>query len=275
MEYNFLESDNSIEDNDIIIVGYPYDSSASFRAGSRKGPMSLRYYSYSLETFSPYFKKDIHTKKYADIGDIELSFGDFNLIENTIYNKTKELLQKGKRIISIGGEHTITYPIIKAYNENYENLIMIILDAHADLREEYLGNKYSHACTSNLCSKVIGYNNIIQLGPRSYTEEEYKLLNNLLFYSENINDFDFSLLKDKNIYLSIDLDILDPSILPGTGTPEPDGIMFNDLIKFLTQLYKFKVIGADIMELAPDYDISGISSIVASKILRELILILS
>ncbi len=274
MDYNFLESENTIENNDIIIVGYPYDSSSSFRSGSRKGPMSLRYYSYNLETFSPYFKKDIHTKKYADIGDIELSFGKFELVENVIYENTLKLLELNKDIISLGGEHTISYPIIKAYKEKYKDLILIILDAHADLRKEYLRNKFSHACTTYLCSKVLGMKNIIQLGPRSYTEEEYRELGNTLFYSQNINDLDFSLLENKNIYLSIDLDVLDTSVLPGTGTPEPGGIMFNELMDFIIKLSKYKIIGADIVELAPDYDMTGISSITAAKILREVILIL-
>jgi len=270
----FLEASEDVKNSNIVIAGYPYDSTSSFRSGSRKGPNAIREYSWNLETFSPFTKMDIHTKKYADSGDIELPFGDTKRAINMIYSNTKKLLKKGKKVISLGGEHTVTYPIIKAYSEFYDDFIMIVFDAHADLRDNYLGVKYSHACAMNLCSGVIGSKRICQFGIRSYTKEEYEYSPNMLHFSDNLNDFDFNKIKNKRIYISIDIDALDSSVVPGTGTPEPGGLFFREFMDFLLKFSNYEVIGCDLVELAPDYDPSGISAAAASKITRELILLL-
>jgi len=274
MGYDFLEASNDIDSGDIVIVGYPFDSTSSFRSGSRNGPYSLRYHSWNLETFSPYRKTDIHTKRYSDIGDVELPFGDINKTNLMIYENTRRLLTMKKRIISLGGEHSVTYPIIKAYNEFFDDFVMVVFDAHADLREDYQGVEFSHACVIRNCSKLITPKRICQLGIRSYTEEEWKYSSNMFFFSDRTENFDFSVLKGRKIYISIDIDALDPSIVPGTGTPEPGGFFFNDFMNFLIKFRDFDVIGCDLVELSPDYDPSAVSSIAAAKIVRELILLL-
>ncbi|MGE3062264.1 MAG: agmatinase [bacterium] len=274
MGYDFLEASNDIDFGDIVIVGYPFDSTSSFRSGSRNGPFSLRYHSWNLETFSPYRKTDIHTKRYSDIGDLELPFGDVEKANSMIYENTKRLLKMKKQIISLGGEHSITYPIIKAYSESFDDFVMVVFDAHADLREDYQGVKFSHACVVRNCSNLITTKRICQIGIRSYTEEEWKFSKNMLYFSDTIEGFDFSILKNKKIYISIDIDALDPSIVPGTGTPEPGGIFFKNFIDFLVEFRNFDVIGCDLVELSPDYDQSAVSSITAAKIVRELILLL-
>ena len=271
---DFLEASNDIDYGDIVILGYPFDSTSSFRSGSRKGPFSLRYHSWNLETFSPYRKIDIHTKKYSDIGDMELPFGNIEKTNSMVYENTKRLLKMKKQVIALGGEHSITFPIIKAYSEIYDDFIMVVFDAHADLRNDYQGVQFSHACVIKNCADIITSKRICQLGVRSYTEEEWNYSKNMLYFSDTINDFDFSILKNKKIYLSIDVDVLDPSIVSGTGTPEPGGIFFKDFIDFLIRFKEFDVIGCDVVELSPDYDLSDVSSITAAKIVRELILLL-
>lgn len=274
MIYNFLESSDDKKNSEIVIVGYPFDSTSSFRAGSRNGPNSLRFFSWNLETFSNYQKKDIHTKNYFDMGDIELPLGNIKKTNEIIFNTTKKLLKSNKKIISLGGEHSITYPILKAFNDFYEDFILIVFDAHADLREEYMGTKFSHACVTRNCAKLIGEKRICQLGIRSYTEEEYEFSKKLLFFDENLTYFNFDLIKNKKIYISIDLDVLDPSIVPGTGTPEAGGLKFKEFIDFLLKFKNTEIIGTDIVELSPEHDVSGISSAAAAKIVRELILLL-
>lgn len=274
MIYNFLESSTDKKNSDIVIVGYPYDSTSSFRSGSRNGPNSLRFFSWNLETFSNYQKKDIHTKKYFDMGDVELPFGDIKRTNSIIYKTTKKLLNSKKKIISLGGEHSITYPIIKAFNEYYDDFILVVFDAHADLREDYMGVKFSHACVTRNCVKLLGEKRVCQLGIRSYTKEEFEFSKELLFFNEDINSFNFNLLKNKKLYISIDLDVLDPSVFPGTGTPEAGGLNFKEFINFILKFKDYEIVGVDLVELSPEHDISGISQAAASKIVREIILLL-
>ncbi|HAF07302.1 MAG: agmatinase [bacterium] len=274
MIYNFLESSEDKKNSEIVIVGYPFDSTSSFRAGSRNGPNSLRFFSWNLETFSNYQKKDIHEKNYFDMGDVELPFGDIKKTNSIIYKTTKRLLNSKKKIISLGGEHSITYPIIKAFNEYYDDFILVVFDAHADLREEYLGVKFSHACVVRNCVKLLGEKRVCQLGIRSYTKEEFEFSKKLLSFNEDINSFDFNLIKGKRIYISIDLDVLDPSVFPGTGTPEAGGFNFKDFINFILKFQDNEIVGVDLVELSPEHDISGISQAAAAKIVREIILLL-
>ncbi len=274
MVYNFLESSTDKKNSEIVIVGYPYDSTSSFRSGSRNGPMALRLFSWNLETFSNYQKEDIHTKNYFDMGDVELPYGDIKRTNKIIYENTKKLLKNKKKIISLGGEHSITYPIIKAFNQFYDDFILIVFDAHADLRKDYMGVKFSHACVIRNCAEIIGTKRICQLGIRSFTSEEYEFSKNLLYFSEDLESFNFDLIKSKKIYISIDLDLLDPSNIPGTGTPEAGGFTFKEFIHFLLKFKTFDIVGVDVVELSPDHDPSGISAAAAAKLVREIILFL-
>ncbi len=274
MIYKFLESSDNIDNAEIIIQGIPFDGTCSFRKGASRGPDELRYFSDNLETFSPYIKRDIHSKNYADIGNIPLLSDNVEDAHKQILSHTKSYIKNDKKIISIGGDHSITFPLFSAYHEHMKDIFFIVFDAHADIRNEYDGSIYSHACVTNRIMNLIGADNVISMGPRSYTKEEFELLNRLAFYNEKPVNIDKKLISNKAIYISIDVDILDPSIMPGTGTPEAGGWQFNELIECLYSLKGLNIVGCDIVELAPKYDKSGISAAAAAKILREMILII-
>lgn len=268
---------SSFEEADILIMGLPWDSTTSNRPGARFGPPLIRREFNGLESFSPYFKKDIEDVNIFDIGDMELPFGNSQ--------KTCERIEKavdsltGKKIIALGGEHLLSYPLIKSYKKKFEDMFVLHLDAHADLRKEYLGEKLSHATVMNLVYGVMDSERVTHLFIRSGTREEWERMKrsqNLLFpCSEKPLSFDFSYLEGKNVYITLDLDVFDTSLFPGTGTPEPGGIFFEHFIKFLYALPGCNIVGADIMELSPPFDPGGISSALACKVLRELICCMS
>jgi len=276
---SFLGAKDYFEKSEIVIIGVPFDATSSFRAGSRFAPDSIRFYSESIETYSPYFDYDIEEINFYDYGNIEVTISNFFQLRKALKEKVKFFLKKGKKVLSIGGEHLITLPIIEAYHEFYNDLKIIQLDAHLDLRDTYLNEKYSHATVMRRISEIISVKNIFQFGIRSGTKEEF------LFANRNTNFFPFSLpdlnnFLDKflktNIYLTLDLDVFDPGVMPGTGNPEPGGIGFNDFMKFLNELTKVNanIVGVDVVELSPEYDKSGNSSVFAAKVIRELLVIL-
>ncbi len=274
----FLASKANFDFSNIVLIGIPFDATSSFKSGSRFAPDAIRIASDVLETYSPYFDYDIENIDFYDYGNFFTTINNFNLLKNKLTNLVTEFLNKGKKILSIGGEHLITLPVVEAYYKKYSDLILLHVDAHADLRDEYLNEKYSHATVIKRIADFIPTNRIYQFGIRSGLKEEF------IFAKQNINFYPFTiniseniltLLKDKKIYLTIDLDVLDPSIFPGTGTPEPGGITFNDLINFLRKIYNLNIIGADVVELSPHYDNSGVSSIVAAKTIRELLIVLN
>lgn len=276
-ETNFLNSTERIESSDIIIAGVPFDGTSSFRPGSRFAPDVIRSYSVLFETYSPYQRRDVDNIRIYDIGNIDLLFG--NTEKNMkIIEEQYDILNKNKKpIISLGGEHLISFPIVKSLSKNYDDLHILHFDAHADLRTDYLGEKYSHASVIRLISDITTPQNIYQFGIRSGTEEEFEFAgNHTNFYPFSFPDLKpiLNKLENKPVYITIDLDILDPSYFPGTGTPEPGGVSFNDLLFKLIKLKELNIVGADIVELSPDYDKSGISAAAACKVLRELILII-
>jgi len=267
---SFIASKDNINSN-IIIFGCPFDSTSSFRPGSRFGPNAIRNVSELIETYSPVLDMDLEDIDFYDNGDLELVFGNtlksLEIIERFAYEKVKY----GKKLIGLGGEHLISYPIIKTYASFYKDLNVIHLDAHADLRDDYLGEKFSHATVMKRVSDIIGISRIHAFGIRSGTRDEFKTVN--LYSKDGIIDFISS--SDKPLYFTLDLDVLDPSILPATGTPEAGGISFKDLMDVIYSLKTKNIVGADIVELAPMYDNYTNSAAVAAKILRELILIMS
>ena len=274
----FLGSKDSIEEANIVLLGIPFDATSSFRGGSRFAPDSIRIFSDVLESYSPYLDKNIEDIKFYDYGNCYETVNNYKVLDESIEELFKDFLLSDKKVISIGGEHLISLPVIKSYNEFYNDLVVVHIDAHADLRDEYFGEKYSHATVMRRVSEILPCENIYQFGIRSGIKDEFIFAKNnfnfypfLLTFDENI----FTELKNKNIYLTIDLDVLEPSCFPGTGTPEPGGVIFNDLLEFLVKFSELNVVGADVVELSPDYDKSGVSSIVAAKVIRELIIILN
>ena len=278
----FMSMECAYEESDVIVFGVGFDGTTSNRPGTRFASSAMRNEFYGLETYSPLLGLDLQDFNICDIGDLELSIGNTDKVLNDTYKCTKEILNDGKLPLMIGGEHLVTLPAFQAIKEKYEDVYVLHFDAHTDLREEYNNNKNSHATVIKRIWDIIGDGKIFQFGIRSGTKEEFDFaLREKHTYMETHTIDTFwkivSTLGGKNVYLTIDLDILDPSIFSGTGTPEPGGItyrMFEQIFKILKNS-NINLVGCDIVELSPDYDTSNVSTIVACKVLRELSLVAS
>lgn len=275
----YMACDKDVSEAEIILFGAPFDSTTSYRPGTRFGSSAVRKESYGIECYSPYQDKDLEDTAVMDCGDLELCFGDTKKALAQITDFTKEILAQEKLPFMVGGEHLVTLGAFRAVQEEYPDVHIIHFDAHADLREEYLDVKLSHACVLRRCWELIGDERIHQFGIRSGDREEFQ------WGKEHVhtNKFDFTgleevmeRLKGKPVYFTLDLDVLDPSVFPGTGTPEPGGVSFDELRKAATLVCsKGKIVGCDVNELSPHYDQSGISTAAACKIVREMLLALS
>ena len=283
MKHNFdtfIGCDASYEESSIVIFGAPFDSTTSFRPGARFGPSAIRHDSFGLETYSPYQDKDLTDYAIFDRGDLELCFGDSSLALADIENCSAEILKSGKFPFLIGGEHLVSLGSIRAVLKQYPNLHIVHFDAHADLRDDYLGAKLSHACVIRRCHDLIGDNRIHQFCIRSGDKSEFEFAKS----HTDMHKFNFDGLEDladtltaSNIpvYFTVDLDCLDPSAFPGTGTPEAGGVTLIQLLSAIQTVCRCNIVGADINELAPMLDASGVSTATACKVLREFLLALS
>lgn len=260
----------------IIMLGLPFDGTVSYRSGSRFAPEQIRLASWGLEEYSPRFDKDINDCNFHDIGDLEFPLGNTVKSLELIKDNVKQIYDDGKRLLGIGGEHLITYPEIVAISDVYgDDLAIIHFDAHTDLRDEYMGEKLSHSAVIKLCSRYVRPENIKQIGIRSGMKEEWEFMKRNNTFIKDNNDYkSLDCLLDKKVFITVDLDVLDPSVMSGTGTPESGGMSFNELMGWFEYLKKFDIIGADVVELAPDYDTSGCSTAVATKVIRELLMIM-
>lgn len=275
IEKTFISSKATFEASRIAILGCPYDGSSTFRPGARFGPSSIRRSSWGIETYSPYFKKDLEELSIHDMGDLELPLGEKEASLDLIKKALREILNSKKYPILLGGDHLITLPVVEEIYKIYPELHLIQIDAHMDLRDNYLGETLSHSTVMRRIIELIGNNRLSQFGIRSGTKEEFEL-------AKHIGSFKYQTslelkklikrLKEKPVYISLDLDAFDPSIIPGVGTPEPGGLTFQQFLSLIKDLQSLNVIGFDIVELAPDYDQTQTSPITASVILREMIL---
>lgn len=275
IETNFISAKSSFEKSSGVILGCPYDGSASFRPGARFGPSAIRRASWGIETFSPYFQRDLIQYSIHDMGDLELPLGEKKISLGLIRKALGSILSEKKIPILLGGDHLISLPIIEEILSFYSSLHIVHIDAHTDLREEYLGESLCHSTVMKRVLDRLGEGKLFQIGIRSGTEEEFKLARKMKFMVPLDPGSLSSMIKhlrNKPVYITLDLDVIDPSLLPGVGTPEPGGITFQLFISLLKKLQSLHVIGFDIVELTPDYDPTQISSITASVILREMIL---
>lgn len=273
--YTFIGCDCEYEDARIVLFGAPYDSTTSFRPGTRFASSAMRNESFGIETYSPYQDKDLLDINVFDSGDLELPFGDPSQALNDIEERTEEILNDGKIPCMIGGEHLVTLGAVRAAAKKYMNLHIVHFDAHADLRDDYLGVKESHACVLHRCWDIVGDGHIYQFGIRSGDREEF------VFAQEHtcMNKFNFGTLAEavqkighEPVYFTLDLDVLDPSEFPGTGTPEAGGVSFLQLLNAVREVSKLNIVGFDVNELSPVYDQTGRSTALACKILREILL---
>lgn len=274
---NFIGCESSFEEASIVLYGAPFDSTTSFRPGARFGPSAMRHESFGLETYSPYQDRDLMDIRVFDSGDLELCFGSSEMALSDIEKRAEEILNAGKFPLLLGGEHLVTLAAVRAAAAKYPDLHIIHFDAHADLRDDYLGAKLSHACVLRRCHEILGDDHIHQFCIRSGEREEFQ------FASKHTDFHPFTFeglketvreLKEKQVpvYFTIDLDCLDSSVFPGTGTPEAGGVSFIELLEAIRTVSQVNVVGADVNELAPMLDASGVSTATACKVLRELLL---
>lgn len=273
----FLGCDAEYEDASIVLFGAPFDSTTSYRPGARFGSRAIRSESYGLETYSPYLNVDLLDRSVFDSGDLELPMGSTKGTLAQIEDRTSKILDDGKLPLILGGEHLVTLGAVQAAADRFPDLHMIHFDAHADLRNQYLGVTHSHACVIRRCWEFLGDGRISQFGIRSGEREEF------LWSKEGhtqMHRFTFDglsqtieTLHNKPVYFTLDLDVLDPSVFPGTGTPEAGGVDFLTLLHAIYAVAKgCRVVACDVTELAPTLDPSGVSTAVACKIVRELLL---
>lgn len=275
----FIACDSEYNDAKIVLFGAGFDSTTSFRPGTRFAPAAIRNESFGIETYSPYQDKDMEDYGYFDSGDLELPFGSVRRAIADIAMRTDIILKDGKLPLMIGGEHLVTLGAVMAVNDKYDDLYIIHFDAHADLRDEYLGQQLSHACVLRRCHEIVGDGHIFQFGIRSGERAEFHFADgHTEMHKFNFDGLEETVekLKGKNVYFTLDLDVLDPSVFPGTGTPEAGGVTFDELRKAVTLVCsKLKIVGCDVNELSPHYDQSGTSTAVACKIIREMLLAMS
>lgn len=273
---NFMGSASSYEEADTVIVGIPMDFTVSFRPGTRMGPQAVRNVSFGLEEYSVYVDKDLADYSFYDWGDINLPMGNVPASLDRISAVTAKVLADKKFPIMIGGEHLVTYPIVRELVKKYPDLVVVHFDAHADLREDYLGEVNSHATVMRKVCSLIGGKNLYQFGIRSGTREEFQ------FARENTNIYVGEVLEPlrrvvpvlagRPVYVSLDIDVVDPAYAPGTGTVEPGGCTSHEILQAIHLLNKANIIGFDIVEVSPVFDQSERTALLAAKLIREAIL---
>ncbi|NPV93389.1 MAG: agmatinase [Firmicutes bacterium] len=273
----FMGSRDSYAEARAVILGVPLEVTVSFRPGTRFGPQQIRTVSYGLEEYSPYQDRDLNEAVFYDAGDLALPLGNLGESLNTIESAASILFTDGKLPVFLGGEHLVSLPLIKAAASRYPDLCVIHFDAHADLRPEYLGQPLSHATVMRRVTEVIDPRLLYQFGIRSGTREEFE------YARQNTNLFPFEVLapltrarqaigEKRPVYLSIDIDVVDPAFAPGTGTPEPAGISSRELLQSVDQLKGLNIVAIDLVEVSPPNDRQDITSVLAAKVIREAIL---
>lgn len=296
----FIGCDAEYEDAKVVLFGAPFDSTTSYRPGARFGSAAMRHESYGIETYSPYLDRDLVAPNdqgeydgiaVFDSGDLELPMGSAEMALDAISQHTAEILDGGKIPLMLGGEHLVTLGAFREVAKRYPDVHIIHFDAHADLRNDYLGVRLSHACVIRRCHDIIGDGRIHQFGIRSGERAEWQFARagHTDLHPFSLDDV-ASLVHGDNgegcccgkkaalpegtpVYFTIDLDVLDSSVFPGTGTPEAGGVTFDELRKAIYEICSnCNIVGADINELAPNLDTSGISTAVACKVLREFLL---
>ena len=273
----FLGCDAGWEEARVVLYGAPYDSTTSFRPGTRFGSRAIRAESYGLELYSPYQDAELQGL-VLDSGDLELPFGDPAPALAMIEARAAEILQGGKVPFLLGGEHLVTLGAVRAAAKAHPDLHILHFDAHADLRADYLGAPLSHACVLRRRHELVGDHRIYQFGIRSGDKAEFDWGKGHVFTHkfdmEGLSEA-LDALQGKPVYLTVDLDVLDPSVFPGTGTPEPGGVSFDALRRAVTDACRrLNIVAADVNELSPHYDPSGISTAAACKIVREMLIAL-
>lgn len=273
---DFISCDSDLQSAQIVLFGAPFDGTVSYRPGTRFAPKAIRGESFGIETYSPYQDKDLSDIKVCDLGDLEFPFGNPEAVLKIIEDTSAEILGLNKKPFMVGGEHLVSLGAVRAAAKKFPELNIIHFDAHTDLRDEYLGQKLSHATVMRRCHDILGDARIFQFGIRSGDRPEFEWAKSHVFMNKfNLNNIEHALDKIAGapIYMTVDLDVLDPSEFPGTGTPEAGGVSFEELRRALLKVAEIgNVVACDVNELSPTYDQSGASTALACKIIREILL---
>ena len=272
----FMGSRRNPADCRVGLFGVPYDGTTSFRPGTRFGPAAIREVSTGLETYCPQLNRDLEDLNFADLGAVDIPFGNPEPVLIKVKQATEAVLALGLKPLMLGGEHSISSGAVEAVAQRHPELVLVQLDAHADLRDTWLGARHSHACAMRRCLDILPSQTLFQLSIRSGTQEEFNELHGSGRLMPDIDALQQALspLKGRPLYLTVDLDWFDPSVLPGTGTPEPGGYHWSDFARLVEVLQEHHLVAADVVELAPQLDTSGISSVLAAKVTRSLLLLL-
>ena len=275
----FLCAGSPFESARVVLLGCPFDETASFRRGARSGPDAIREASDCLETYSPGLDKDLGDAALCDMGDVDLSSGDTEAVLACIRAEASAVFQAGRRPVFLGGEHLVSLPLVEAALAACPSLAVFQWDAHADLRADYLGERLSHACVMRRILELDGVGPLRQFGVRSGTREEFAWMRANDTMRPLTPEAVAAALQeagDLPIYLTLDVDVVNPGEMPGTGSPEPGGPGLDALIECIRVLdaSSARIVGADVVELAPEWDPSGASAVAAAKIVRELALVM-
>lgn len=274
---NYIGCDAEYEEAEVVLFGAPFDSTTSFRPGTRFAGQAIRNDSYGLEVYSPYQDRELQEGKVYDCGDLELAVGSSNIVLRQIEECAEKILEDGKLPFLIGGEHLVTLGSVRAAVKKYPDMHIVHFDAHTDLRTDYLGVELSHACVIRRCWELLGDGRIHQFGIRSGEKYEFDWAKSghTDFHPFCLDDLGETLKKlgKVPVYFTVDLDVMDPSVFPGTGTPEPGGADFLSVMKAVTDVCgSVNLIGCDVNELCPPCDPTGASTAVAAKIIREMLI---
>lgn len=272
----YMGSCDTYEEAQAVLVGVPMDYTVSLRPGSRTGPQEIRSISYGIEEYSVYQDKDLKDCTFYDAGDITLPFGNVRGSLKIIEEVADKIFNDKKFPIFLGGEHLVSYPLIKACLGKYPQLVILHFDAHADLRSDYEGEKDSHATVMRRAVELLGPGRVFQFGIRSGIKEEFEYArNNTRMYVDEIYPALEKVIKEvagKPVYISIDIDVVDPAFAPGTGTPEPGGCSSREILSAVRDMAGLDIVGMDIVEVSPPNDQTGRTAILAAKLVREALL---
>lgn len=278
-EEAFLGVTGGYPESRVVLVGAGLDATVCFRPGTREGPRTIRYFSKCLEEYSPHLDRDLREANFCDLGDVDLPFGDVPNALDRIERAAEIIVSDEKIPVFIGGEHLITLPLIKAVSKRYRDVAVLHLDAHADLRDEYLGVRLSHASVMRRVSEMLGPGCVYQFGIRSVDKPEVSFACNhtKLYFGKVYEPLAAvsSEIAGRPVYITLDLDVVDPAYAPGVGTPEPGGISSGELLETVYLFERFQVVGFDLVEVNPVCDPGGLAPLLAAKILREITLLLA
>lgn len=268
----FSESRFSAKNARVVLAGVPLDATGSFRSGTRHAPSAIREISWHLEDYCLLDGRSILEAAFYDAGDVHLT-GDLKNNLREIEKFTTAIIRKGKKPLLMGGEHLVTYPVVKALAKSHADLHVVIFDAHIDMGDSSRKMKLSHACVTRLILERLGSGKIFLLGARSGSRKDEELLGDVIIHSsEGPSEEMLRTLRSRPVYVSVDVDVLDPSAAPGVSTPELLGWTFHMLDEALGSLAGLKnIVGADVVEICPPCDPSGVTSLIGASIVRKLI----